>query len=316
MPKLTRLSWIGIGKETTLGTAVVPTLWIPVTRPKVEDIPDYEKDESIQANPTMYRGVYLGYEDGDVEFDGRLYPEVIGPLLVASGYADSITGAGPSYTHTFKIPAAGTQPPSYTITTYNQLTSSGNVRQYPGAIIDQLDLIVDAKGSCKYTSKWKAWPSSTASKPTPTWVNTTPLMGWEMAPSIGGSAVSRLISSQLTLKSSTELPHTMNGVRTPYTTFAGPREADWKFKAICEDETDWLHLVNNDQPALSLPITSPYGSPAPVLTMIAAAAAFTKEPLDFTQKWVQLDADVTGFYNSGDGGPVQFTLVNGVATAY
>ena len=313
MPLLSRLSWIGLAKETTIGTPVTPTLWVPATAIKPEDIPDYEIDDSIAGNATQNRGVYLGYLDGQVSLDGRMYPEVIGPLLVASGYADTVTGTNP-YTHTFKIPAAGTQPPTYTLSIYDQTTA--NIRQYPGAIMDQLDLIWDAKGNAKYTSLWKTWPSVTLTKPTPTWSTTTPLMGWEGAPSIGGSSVGRLISAQVTLKRGSATPHTMNNTRNPYTSFAGPAEADWKAKAIMEAETEWLHLINNDQPSLSMVFTSPYGSPAPVLTLTHASAAWIKAPRDYTQKWVQLDADIKGFLNTTDQGPISATLVNGASSAY
>ena len=156
----------------------------------------------------------------------------------------------------------------------------------------------------------------TLAKPTPTWATTIPLMGWEVAPTIASVANAKMISAAFSSKRSTEAPHTLNNTRNPYNVFAGPVEASWKLKMIALDEVDWLHLTANDQPALSLVVTSPYGSPAPILTFTHAAAAWVKAPMDLTQKWVQLDADVTGFWNSGDGGPAQMVLSNGVATAY
>ena len=311
---LSRLGWVGLGKETTLGTAVTPTIWVPATAIKPEDIPDYELDDSIAGNATKLRGLYLGYQDGQVSIDGRLYPEVIGPLLVAAGWADTVSGTTPTFTHTFKIPTSGAQPASYTLTINDNTT--GNSRQYPGAIIDTLTIVSDAKGNMKYTSTWKTWPSVTVTTPTPTWTTSVPLMGWEGAPSIGGTAVGRLISAQMAIKRSTETPHTMNNTRLPYTTFAGPAEADWKVKAIMETESEWLHIINNDQPSLSVVFTSVYGTTPPVLTLTNTAAAWVKAPRDYTQKYVQLDADITGFYNSTDQGPVYATLLNSAAAAY
>lgn len=320
MPNLSRLTFLSWAKEAAIvpGTAptpVAPTLFLPYTSLKPEDIPDYESDDSIANNVTKYRGLYLGWLDGMVSAGGRLYPEAVGPLLVMAGWADTVTGTNP-YTHTFKIPSAGTQPPTYTLTIWDGTTASSNARQYPGAILDTLDFIADAKGNLKWKATWKTFPSVTVAKPTPTWSTSTPFMGWEIAPSIGGAAVPRIISSQLSIKRNSEIPHTQNNTRNPYTSLAADAEADWKIKAIMETESDWLHIINNDQPAVSMVTTSVYGSPAPVLTFTHASAAWIKAPRDYTTKWVQLDADIRGFYNSTDQGPGFLTLLNGTATAY
>ena len=311
---LSHLTWVGIAKEVTQGTPISPTIWVPCTVFKPDDVPMYVDDDSMAGNSTRVRGVYLGEQDSTIAMDGLLYPEIVGPLLVATGYADVITGAGP-YLHTFKIPAAGTQPPSYTFTYYSGV-GAANARQYPGCVMDQLDIIWDAKGVAKYTSIWKGWPSVTIAKPTPAFATTTPLMGWEVAPTVGGSANAKMISASMTTKRSTTAAHTLNNTRSPYNVFAGEVEAAWKIKMIALDEVDWLHIINNDQPALQLVATSPYGGTPPILTFIHGAAAWVKAPMDLTQKWVELDADITGFYNTADAGPEQFTLSNGVAVAY
>lgn len=310
--QLSHLGYSGLAKEVTEGTKLDPTAFFPFTRFIAEDVPNYVRDESIAASATLVRGVYQGEFDSTVDFEAHAYPETIGPHLVAAGFVDTISGAGP-YTHTFKLSSTAAQPPSYCWTDWNRAA----YRQYPGSRLDELVITVDAKGAVKLASKWKGWKSVVSvATPTATFPATVPLLSWQAALSIGGTANNKMISAALTVKRSTEAIHTLRNSQSPYTDFAGPVEADWKLKVAFEDEVDWAHLNSNDQPAISLVITSVTGTPAPVFTLVSDTAPWVKAPIDRTQKFMQLDSDITGVMNTTDNGPVMFVLTNGVATAY
>jgi Phage tail tube protein len=311
--QLSHLGWSGLAKEVVEGTALDPTVFIPFTRFIAEDIPNYVRDESIAASATLVRGVYQGEFDSTVDHECHAYPSAIGPLLVAAGFVDTITGAGPSYTHTFKLSSSAAQPPSYTWTDWNRAV----YRQYPGCRLDELVITVDARGATKLQSKWKGWKSVIAGDtPTPTFSAAIPFLNWQTALSIGGAPDAKMISAALTVKRATEAIHTLRNNQSPYTDFAGPVEADWKLKVVFEDETEWTHLLSNDQPAIQLVITSVTGTPAPVFTLQSDTAPWVKAPIDRTQKFMQLDADIVGSLNATDNGPVMFVLVDGHTPAY
>src|SRR5437764_8905162 len=95
MPLLAQTTYIRYAKETVQGTPVAATLDIPVTKHSGADSPTYIKDQSMVNNIGKVRGIYQGVWDSEFSFDGHLYPEVIGPLLVHCGLADTVSGTAP-----------------------------------------------------------------------------------------------------------------------------------------------------------------------------------------------------------------------------
>ena len=302
-----QLSYIGLGKETTEGTAVAPTLYLPVTAPKPEDVVDYQMDEALDNNPSRVRGVYQGVKDSIFDYDVLMYPEVIGMHLVSAGWLDTISGAGP-YLHTFKIPAAGTQPTPVTITDYDIF----ELRQYPGSKIDQLDITLDAKAITKMVAKWKGWPSVASGTATFAAPASLALQGWQATTTIGAVLAPRLVSAGITIKRSVEPIHTINATQNPNTVFATDAEAQIKVKALFNDDTELNHMLNNDQVAY----VQTWTSGAIVLTMTATKAAWKKATVDRSGKYLMLDADIECVGNATDGGPLAFTLSNSVTPGY
>ena len=312
MALLSRLSHVSMGKETTQGTGVAPTIYIPVTGVKPEDVPQYIRDESLFGNQSLVRGVYQGELDSTFDFDGLLYFEHLGSYLVGCGFVDTVTGSSAPYTHTFKLSASGAQPPTWSMTDYNTVEA----RRYPGCMVDQFDLTLDAKGAIKYAMKMKGWPSASAATPVPTFPATAAALGWETKCSIGGASSARVVSAGLSVKRSTEQIHTFNNTQNPYQVFAGPFDSSYKAKALFENNTDWNHLNANDQLPFVLTVTAPGGGNNPVLTMTSTIGAWVKAPIDRSQKYMQVDVDILNVYNATDGGEFAALLTNAVSTAY
>lgn len=313
-PILSRLIWVGLGKETTQGTPVAPTIFIPVsTATKPTDTPDYIDDDSLVGSAGKIRGTYQGILRTGVSLDGFAFPDSIGSLLVAAGLADTVSGTTPNFTHTFKLPVAGTQPPSWTIVVWEGGVNA-QARQYPGQVLDTLDITLDIKGAVKWAAKFMGWPSSLVTKPSPTFPTTAPWLSWQAALTIGGTANPKPVSGKISIKRSSEYVDTMANVQTPYNVFADAMEAAWALKMLMTDEVDWTHAISNDQPAVVLSLTAP--SSGPVLTFTSTKGAWKKAPPDFSGKKVMLDADITSITNATDVGPIAATLLNAVATAY
>jgi len=212
--------------------------------------------------------------------------------------------------HNFRL--SNSQPPSYSLTDYDGYETLG----YPGCRLDQLDITIDAKAAIKCQSQWKGWPAASQSQPTPTWPALPPGLGWEVAHTIGGTSVARILQTGITVKSNTEPIHVAQNSQSPLTVFAGESEASLKVKGIRIDDTERNHVLNNDQPAYVTTVTSPSGSPAPVLTITASVTAWKKAPTDRSGKYMTADYDLDAVANTTDGGPFQVLLVNGVASAY
>jgi len=319
MPLLSRLSFIQLCKETTQGTAASSSpIYIPVQDATGEELPHYVEDDSLANNASLIRGVYQGERDSTFTYNGFLYPDVVGYHMVSAGFSDSYSASGASSgTHTFRVPAAGTQPPSYTIGDFDNVA----FRQWAGQVLDQWDVTLDGKGALKHTAKWLGWTSASASKPTPAWTAMNPYMGWQATATIGGIGVTRMISAGFTIKRSTEVIHTLGNTQNPYNVFAGPVDSRIKFQAVVEDYTDWNHLINNDQPTVVVTVTdtqasSGAGGIAPVLTFTSTSEAFVKGVLNRKGKYMVLDVDITSIQNATDVGPLTVTQKDNHTSTY
>lgn len=98
MTVLSRRGYIGIAKETTHGTYVAPSFFIPATNIAGEDVFAPIRDESYRGNDTILQGLYQGPGDGTFGFDIMAYPDAVGYLLRAAIGPDTVTVTGVSTT--------------------------------------------------------------------------------------------------------------------------------------------------------------------------------------------------------------------------
>lgn len=310
MPQNSALGHLGIGKETVLGTYVVPTLFLPTDGgPKPSD--DFERieDQSYDANRTELRGVYDGVHDGSMGWSGFLYPEAPGLFLRGLGFTDVVTGAGP-YLHTFKLPAAGTQPYAFSVTDFDTVEARG----WPGMMIDTLGVKIDTNGAIKYDVAFKGFPSAAQSTPTPTFATTPPWLAWQSQFSLAGATSAKMLSGELTFGQGAETIHTLANTQAPFTTFAGSLAAGGKFRALYDATTEIARYRGNTQVAVALTLTHPT---APnVLTFTSTLAAYFNAPTDRGGKYAVVDMEWKGIYNATDAGPMQITLSNSQSAAY
>ncbi|MER6778499.1 MULTISPECIES: phage tail tube protein [unclassified Streptomyces] len=96
MTLLSRLGWIGIAKETTQGTFVPPTFYLPVTKSDFNVEYTQLKDVSYRANDTNLQGLYQGVGETSASLEMAAYPDVLGYFLRVIG-PDTVT-AGVSTT--------------------------------------------------------------------------------------------------------------------------------------------------------------------------------------------------------------------------
>lgn len=77
-----RLVNIGLGKETTRGTSVAPTYWIPVTELEYDDKVNYIKNDSGMARIDEFNDAQINEEWAEGSYSGKIYDRSVGMELV------------------------------------------------------------------------------------------------------------------------------------------------------------------------------------------------------------------------------------------
>lgn len=307
--KMTALSFAGLAVETTEGTPVSPTGFLPIRTYKPQDVPKYVPDTGTRGQPVDIYGEYLGVKSSTYTWDGDAFPTSFGNLLGAILGQDTVTGTAAPYTHTFSTLAI---PPSYTIA--DQYVAG--YREWPGCRLEKLSIKYSAEAGVTYSADWLGWPSVAETAPT-TWTYATEpfLLGWEAALSLAGAADANLVSFQLDLnrKGSKALFSAANS-QTPFTAFVGPLEATLTldFYMLGDTEYDYA-LVEQVQPVI-VTVTQP--NTGDILTLSAHAVQFTKPTITRSNAYVEVSLDGTAVYNATDASVVSATLTNAVSGAY
>jgi len=103
---LGRTGAIGIGKETTKGTAVVPTYWIPVQSYSHDDKAEHVKNDSVMGRIEEYNAAHLIKKWGEGDYEGKIFLNSVGAELTALfGKAPTSTQRATSgvYDHAFSL---------------------------------------------------------------------------------------------------------------------------------------------------------------------------------------------------------------------
>lgn len=97
MTQLSRNAVLGMAKESTPGTYVVPSVYIPFTKAAVDDQYAPLKDESYRGNDSVLQGLYQGPGHASWDIDMLAYPDLQGHFLRSIIGPDTVT-AGVSTT--------------------------------------------------------------------------------------------------------------------------------------------------------------------------------------------------------------------------
>lgn len=91
MTYLSRLSTLGLAKETTQGTWVTPSTSIPFTKAQFDDDIGQIRDESIRGNDVVLQGLYQGVWHSTWDIETWFYPDITGHWLRAMIGPDTVT---------------------------------------------------------------------------------------------------------------------------------------------------------------------------------------------------------------------------------
>lgn len=306
---------LGLAKETTLGTAVPATTFLPVKTPKF--IVKYAtiRDDAMRGNASMDQAYYQGEGYTEVDTgDMHFYPDDSLHFLMAVLGVDTITGAGP-YTHPLTLLNTG-RPPSYTFQKYD--SSVATVRQVAGVLINDVSLkFTTTNSKLILAAKGKGRIATNATKQAAAYSTAGMLLPWQAALTLAGGGNIKLLDFQLNLKRAVDLIFGAQGTQDSTDGNVGPLEVTGKMTFASADYTEYNYYLNNTQPITSIVFTSG----ANTFTIQMSKTAF-EDPtdLDHGSTYLKTSASFRAIANATDAGtgnsPIKFIGVNTRATAY
>jgi hypothetical protein len=308
MAKLSALGYLGLAKETTWGTAVVPTIYIPYDSIKNEDEIKKAVDEGRRGVLSKEFAIYNTTRHSKIDVETLAYPDTLGHLFMGILGKDTVTGAASPYTHKFQV--LDSNAPSYTLSDYNVIAGT-NERRYPGAILDEMDLKFDDDGNMKVSAKFQSKISTLVAKTTPTQNVATPFQGWMASLTLGGTANANMLGGDLSIKRANQLIFAGNNTQDPTKYITGRIEISGKLTFDVDSETEWLLYSNGTQQSLQVQFTVDANTQ---LTLLCSKVDITKATVDRGNEFVRVDMDFKAIYNATDAGLCQITLKNSVAT--
>jgi hypothetical protein len=316
-------SYIGIAKETTKGTAVVPTAFIPVNIGKVKpvDVIDPLYDDGLRGSMVKNYNYIPGRTRSTFDFGGAVFPDTFGWALGGIMGSVATVGASAPYTHTISLKnsaatGADAQPTSFTITDFY----AAGVRAYAGSQISDLTLNFSADGLMEFDAKATGWASATASTPTPAFSSVLPTPVWQGTVSIAGTTVAYAVDGTLSLTRALEPIYGIGATQNPYQIFVGGLETTGSFTFVMETDTELTRYLTNTQPAITLDWSNGTGATATQIACTLTKGAYVAAAIDRGKEHVEISVDVTGLANLTDAGstggysPIKWTLKNAVTS--
>jgi hypothetical protein len=316
-------SYLGIAKETTRGTVVAPTAFIPVAQGKFkpQDVIDPLYDEGLRGSIVKEYGYVQGRKHSTFDFGGAVFADTFPWALAGLLGSVDTTGASAPYTHTISIEnssvaAADAQPSAFTLTDFY----SAAVRSYAGSMIHDVTLSFSADGLLEYDAKAVGFASTTVSTPTPSFSTLTPVPVWQATVTIGGTSISNTVDGNIHMSRPVTPIFGISNTQNPYSIFLGALEVKGQLKFVMEDDTRLTEFLNNTQPAIAIDWSNGSGATATQIKATLTKGAYTVAQIDRTKDFVEITIDLTGIANTTDAGstsgfsPIKWTVKNAVTS--
>lgn len=302
--KISALQHLGLIFESTYGTGLTPTFFVPTNDVKMID--DIKKivDEGRRASVAKNFNVYDGVTSSSVDIGFDCYPDAVGYLLKAIMGQDTVTGTNPNYTHTFKMVNA--LAPSFTIAYFNAVLE----HQLTGCLLTELTFKFDTEGVVDVSGKFVGQKSTVVANLTPAYTTTAPFMGWGSQLSIGGVSNTNLVGGEISFKRDTKLLYGANNSQNPNKYSSGRIDISGKLTFDVDDETE-LALLGGIDKTIVLTLNQNANTQ---LVFSFNSCDFAKATADTTQEFVRVDMEIMPLYNTTDAGLCTVTLKNAVAT--
>jgi len=315
----THRSYLGIAKETTKGTPVAPTDFIPVLASKLKPVDIYMPlfDEGLRGSLVKNYNYVQGRGYSTFDWGGPVFPDTIGYTLAGLLGDVATTGASAPYTHVIALKnasatGADAQPTAFTLTDFY----AAQVRAYAGVQVHDFSLKFTAEGLLDYDAKGTGWNSATASTPTPSFSTVTPIQTWQATVTIAGTQVSNAVDGNIDMKRTVTPVFGIAATQNPYQIFLGALEVTGKISFVMENDAQLTNFLTNTQPSVN--INWSYGTGATAVQLMAniTKGAYTAAVIERSKDFVQVTIDLNALGNTTDAGassgysPIKWTLKN------
>lgn len=315
-------SWMGMAIETTYGTpAATPAFWIPVKSPKIAAMITEVDDDGLRGSMVKVYNQIPTVRHDTYDFTCLLYYDTV-PALFRSllGSSDTITGTGP-YSHVLSLlnnsPATANQPPSYTFFDYDGY----QVRQLPGAQVDDITVKFTATGLVELTVKVLAFPMvNLGTVPTTAFSTVQAQPAWDCAVSLNSVVSTAVVDGELSFKRGSKPVHVL-GQQGPYKIQVGPLETGGKLTVLNSNDTELGFYINNTSFPASMVFTPPASTANTWTLDLSTCKSKNAAQERGSDELIVTSFDLVPLPNSNDataGGvsPVKSTHVTAQATTY
>lgn len=318
-PIPTYRSFLGVAKEVTKGTAVVPSSFIPVGGFKPKRVVTQLLDEGWRGSNVDNYGSQQGKAHSEIEIeDSPLYVDTFGWALKAILGEEAISGAGP-YTHVFTVLNTGDQqPPSLTLT---DMVGSIGAKAWPGVQLSEVTISIDPDGNLTWSASGNGFVEAAAATPTPSWSTILPMQGWRMSATLNGTAI-HPVGLEVTISREIEVKNTANNSQNPMAIWVGKLGVSVSGEIVAEDDTHNAALSADTQGILNITGTRGAGATAETVTLLCTKTAYEAVELGRGQSEILYDLTLKAIGNTTDVGvsagygPIKATLVNSRSTVY
>jgi hypothetical protein len=305
VPKQTQLSHLGYSKETTWGTSVAPTVYAPFNSFKWEPNLATVVDNGKRGNITKDYNEYPTTKSATADIEMNMYPNEVGPFLLAALGSVTTTGASAPYTHAFK---AAPTARSMTIDHFN----GSDQRRYAGMVVDEVTIKGDAEGVLTFAVKLQGkYPTVVTTTSPSIAASISPIVGAFCSLTIGGTPNTNLFGFEVTIKRSNKLVFGANTTQDPTKAVNGALEVTGKLTFDVEDNTEFAAFEAQTTRAIVLTLGSTANNKA---TITLTSAYIEKASFDDGDESLRVDWEFRGLYNATDAGPCVVSLVNTTAS--
>lgn len=308
---------LGLAKETTWGTGVTATTFLPVKRPS-GFVPQFEDidDDGFRNNAARLQGAQQGvgmtpFDTGEMMFYGD---DSVHFLMGLFG-VDTISGAGP-YTHPLTLLNTG-DPPSYTLTLFDNLIATA--RQITGARFNEVILKWSTKTKLTIQAKGIGKIATTVAKPTEAYSTVLPYTGWNLAVQLSGGANTKVEQGEIKFARPVEFIFPGASSQDAQDYVIDQMAVTGSLELAIKDDTEKAYYTGYTTPAGLFTFTSNTASTTLAIQM--TKMRFGKgSDIDRSQKYQRLKLPFEAIANATDAGtgnaPAKVTAVNAKAAAY
>jgi hypothetical protein len=316
------LTFPGIAKETTPGTAVVPTLFFPFTKFDPTDSNGLLIDDANYGSMTGENGSVTGKRSGAIDQETYFLPDLAGHLLqnILGGYAVAAAVSG-VFPHTFTLLNSGDgQPPAHTLTDRQGITATVGARAYSYACLSEVTFSGDATGLVTMACKWVTYGSApAASAPTLATTAETVIPGWRSSVTVAAAAA-KVRQWTYTITRALTPDYLADGTQNPAVIARGDLTVSGSLTVAAQSEQPLLDMIAGTQQATVITIDNG-GATAAVrkLTATMSKAVYAKAdlirqtPMGYSIDFKAL-GNPTDVGASGGRGPISLLLNNAVTT--